>query len=1222
MTTHPNAIEKPADDSTWELWCLAIFKKIYNCPTLQRYKGRGHDQHGIDLLGTDARGKSIGVQCKLRSTEQELTVAEADADLERFLDFGKPLRAFSIACTHRSKDLQDWAKGKCKRGLDVKFYAWGDIEDFLRSNTALREELTGYTSRNDPACELAYCTALIDALDKMQLYAMESAQADVREPRLTTAHVSLDLSDVQSADNSRARIQGSLTVDQVMDGLTTQLTQFDALRDVGADVSDHSARQGKSEGRPSQRGNLLLLVGEAGRGKTTLLKYIAVRAAESRKGALEAGGKAVRASGADRILSWRDRVPFFREVRRAADARPIDSVAHLACEITPALSASIDDDWSRRVLAAKRALVLLDGVDEVPDGQPRIRLIEAIKKLVQHNPEALFVVSARPAAASDLRRELAPLGLREAHVQPLAGPKLREFMTSWHSAVSEAARTLNTGDYLTKRLAKIDQSAKDLPDKLDDSPHIKALMATPLLAALVCAYHLEHEYLPKNRSDLLDALVKSLIHNHDVQKPGMPEWPAYSELDNEDKISLLGSIAAEMVKNLTPTIPFDPSTKAGTAAFDRHIHTVLEKVHTENKSNLKGLRMGLKDRSGVLREVKQGQLDFVHNEFRDFLAARFIMLNERPAAAYKLVARALRDADWHSLVYFAITSKNKPRSSPVPDQLVKKLLAEIEKEPKDLLAKPTLSKSEHSKVKRYRALRRLAFRLGGASPPVSTKLYDALQKLRKAMLPPTTFEDAEIVNELGNTAVPQLVYNAKLGATRRAACVRALRLIDLPAARTALQGYADQETDWEVISELSEAVAAADIRHVCAVVSGPAEAVRLPGRVHGNLLRHAAGLGTHTRRDAAMRLVCQLPKLTIDTDDVALGLVSRSLPDNLSFAATNVRCFSSGFTDTGLEALVANGQAFAALALLNLSFTSVTDAGVRALVRGGRGLAGLTQLDLSRTKVTDTGIRELASSTTGLEGLASLILWSTAVTDVGVKELVREHTGLKRLSSLDLSRTQVTDAGLKALASAETGLKELTQLTLWDARVTDAGVRELTRAGTGLKGLKSLSLSGSRITDSAVKELSREDTGLKSLTELVLWESQVTDAGLKELAREGTGLKGLTSLSLWGVRVTDAGVKELARKGTGLRGLVSLGLWSTPVTDAGVKELAREGTSLDGLRSLSLAGTHVTDAGIRELACEATGLKGLTQLDVSRTKVTDTGVKAALDRWPGIKVNR
>lgn len=1052
MSTSLYGVPKPDNDELWELWCLKIFAKKYGVPGLTRYRTRGFSQEGVDLIGTRADGKIVGIQCKLRSTERELTDKEADKDLDKWLDSGLNLGVFAIACSHESTELQKWAKQRSREGLEVTFYAWPNIVDILKNDRTLRDELTDAKRVNDARDELAYSNALIDLRDKMDLYALgDMATTEVREPPLTAAYVSLELSEVARAGDASQIVGGSCSIENVLDTMQAATWSPTGSPDHAADEPSLSRPGGRETERAQRSGNVLLLVGEAGRGKTTLLRYIAVQAAAERCRALGVGGALPEHRTNARALPWRDRVPFYREVRLATAERPIKDLNYAAYDILSSSPRGVASDWPRSVVDAGRALLLLDGVDEVPDDNRRVTLLDEIYELVKQNPQTLFVISARPGAAGGLRRKLAAFMPHEARVQALAGPKLREFIQHWHGAVQGMADKIYIGKPKDTRVTAIAQALDTLPPKLDAARHIKSLMATPLLAALVCAYHLDHKTLPDNQTKLMTNLAICLIDYHDRQRPGMPVWPAYSRLDENEKLSILETIAAEMVERLSPTITCNTDEPGGTAEFDRHIQAFMKTAQWFQKPDLPDLRKGLSQRTGVLHELQRGVLSFIHNEFRDFLAARHLAPKADDAAVYQSITKAMANQDWHGLLFFAVTADRDKQRPGVADNLVADLLRIVHNPPTHLLAKQGRSEAERKTVENYLSLRRVAFRLAGAKPPVTAERYAALQQVRKLMLPPASVEDAEIISELGINAVPALRFNPKHDTRMRAACVYALGIIEHPDAQDALQEYAQNETEWNVLRRLPESFPVAEIALVSRGIVDKPASLEVDREVGHRLVRQAAGLVAAVPAAPARALLRWVPQLALKTEEEVVGLFASGSMDESGFAVREIKVYG----------------------------TAASDASMQALARAATGLTALTMLDLSHTQVTDAGVQALASAETGFAAMGMLNLSCTKVTDAGVQAIASAKTGLKILNWLDLSSAQVTDAGVQVLANAETGLKALIWLDLSSTKVTDAGVKYLARPGTGLKALATLALLSTQVTDGIVQAVKARFPGIR-----------------------------------------------------------------------------------------------------------------------------------------------
>ena len=128
----------------------------------------------------------------------------------------------------------------------------------------------------------------------------------------------------------------------------------------------------------------LIVTGMAGGGKSTLVKYLTVKAASD--------------GLPNELHPLRDLTPFVLRLRHYPD-QPFPKPEDWLTTEFPMLPAP-PDGWIRRQLEAGRALVLVDGVDEMPEAK-RNDLLTALRQLVMLYPAARYVITSRPAALQE-----------------------------------------------------------------------------------------------------------------------------------------------------------------------------------------------------------------------------------------------------------------------------------------------------------------------------------------------------------------------------------------------------------------------------------------------------------------------------------------------------------------------------------------------------------------------------------------------------------------------------------------------------------------------------------------------------------------------------------------------------------------------------------------------------------------------------------------------------
>nr|WP_238420601.1 NACHT domain-containing protein [Streptomyces taklimakanensis] len=328
-----------------------------------------------------------------------------------------------------------------------------------------------------------------------------------------------------------------------------------------------------------------LLRGAAGSGKTTLVQWLAVTAVTAgRPGAEEAAARPEIAG----------RIPFVLPLRSFATSglpTPDRFLAAVRCPIAGAQPPG----WADRVLSDGRGLLLVDGVDEIPERE-REETRRWLYDLLGAYPDNLWLVTSRPSAVRDAW--LAPEGFGELTLAPMDRDDVAAFVTRWHAAADADPA-----------------SSRSLLAGLRTRSDLGRLATNPLMCGLLCALHQERRgFLPQGRRDLYEAALSMLLERRDVERGVHREGGL--RLSKEPQVTLLQKLAYWMVRN-------------GRAQMDRVdalavLADALPMMAYIEAPPEEVLRY-LLERSGLLREPTAGRIDFVHRTFQDYLAAKALV---------------------------------------------------------------------------------------------------------------------------------------------------------------------------------------------------------------------------------------------------------------------------------------------------------------------------------------------------------------------------------------------------------------------------------------------------------------------------------------------------------------------------------------------------------------------------------------------------------------------
>ncbi|MCZ7431996.1 NACHT domain-containing protein [Streptomyces sp. WMMC1477] len=323
----------------------------------------------------------------------------------------------------------------------------------------------------------------------------------------------------------------------------------------------------------------VLLRGAAGSGKTTLLQWLAVTTARQDGERLA------------RLPHLVGRVPFVLPLRRVLrDGQP-PTPDHFLHAAGSSLAGEQPDGWAVGVLRAGRGLLLVDGIDEIPETE-RGATRRWLRELLADFPGNLWLVTSRPSAVEN--DWLARDGFAELALSPMGRADVAAFVQRWHEAAEAPPE-------LADALLGLVRTTSDLA----------RLASNPLMCGLLCALHRErHGFLPHSRKDLYEAALSMLLERRDVERAIRDDA---LRLSKDSSVVLLQKLAHWMLRN-------------GRAEMDRaDVVAQLERTLPQMAhitATPEGVYRHLRDRSGLLREPAADRVDFVHRTFQDYLAAK------------------------------------------------------------------------------------------------------------------------------------------------------------------------------------------------------------------------------------------------------------------------------------------------------------------------------------------------------------------------------------------------------------------------------------------------------------------------------------------------------------------------------------------------------------------------------------------------------------------------
>jgi energy-coupling factor transporter ATP-binding protein EcfA2 len=367
---------------------------------------------------------------------------------------------------------------------------------------------------------------------------------------------------------------------------TPQAHLFAAER---SDDNDGSVRSGIAEPRH------VLVRGDPGSGKSTLLQALALVAAGHAPtlaaghpdlfGAV-AGCFPVHLALADyATLDPRTTPPLRDHLRACAEAVHPGGAAELEAH-----------------LDAGTALLLLDGLDEIPTSDRRTRVVRTVEVLLAGlPPNNRCVISTRPEGGFPVA------GTVERHLAPLDESQIRQLLINLLRA--HAVRTGTSPDLradVDVLLERLDRS------QIDDLAH------NPLLVTIIAASSLSSVTLPHDRIVLYHRILRTLIEtwenarslaHHDRKIPESHRWLVWGDV----------------------ALSAHSSSPRSRDAWQHDVRVALDRHHPDADNHaLASEYLDLATRHiGLLARRPSGELAFWHSTFGEYLAGHAVARDPR-----------------------------------------------------------------------------------------------------------------------------------------------------------------------------------------------------------------------------------------------------------------------------------------------------------------------------------------------------------------------------------------------------------------------------------------------------------------------------------------------------------------------------------------------------------------------------------------------------------------
>ena len=162
-------------------------------------------------------------------------------------------------------------------------------------------------------------------------------------------------------------------------------------------------------------------------------------------------------------------------------------------------------------LEAGRAILLLDGLDEIPAASERTFIRDSIAAFLKRYPTCRAVVTCRTLSYQNPAWQLA--GLPAFTLAPFDEQQIHDFVRAWYGGLAQTGQvTGEEASVLTQRLVEAVQR-----------PDLRGLAPNPLLLTVMALVHTHKGRLPDARALLYEETVEILLWRWEQKKSGAGE---------------------------------------------------------------------------------------------------------------------------------------------------------------------------------------------------------------------------------------------------------------------------------------------------------------------------------------------------------------------------------------------------------------------------------------------------------------------------------------------------------------------------------------------------------------------------------------------------------------------------------------------------------------------------------------------------------------------------
>jgi len=413
-----------------------------------------------------------------------------------------------------------------------------------------------------------------------------------------------------------------------------------------------------------KRYNKLVILGEPGSGKTTLLRRLAYLFASTCPS--KNSEKKVEVTDNDGNNYGVGGIPFYLRISKYADCVSRDSNKSLWNFLEESLqevgiSGNVLKDFISETFENGKAIVLLDGLDEVLDISQRIDIGRQIEKLISAKPNNRYIITSRIAGYRN-----APLSGSFAHftLREFGKEQIVQFLSRWCPEAERAYAPDLTNEELA---AKTQLEIEGILQAINENIGIKRLATTPLMLTVLALAHHQKGRMPSRRVELYEFAIKVLFEDWEVAH-GISDKKIIKETE---ALRLLGPLAYWMHDAKPQGLATEHEVKQKLGEI-LSLSRGISPDDADIQDAIESFLLKIQERTGVFQKTGQ-EYGFIHQTFEEYFCAREIA--RRHKDAIQRVYQHRHISRWEEPILLAIGFMSKDYPEDAEELILTSILA-------------------------------------------------------------------------------------------------------------------------------------------------------------------------------------------------------------------------------------------------------------------------------------------------------------------------------------------------------------------------------------------------------------------------------------------------------------------------------------------------------------------------------------------------------------------